>query len=127
MDWNHNGSYDAFDSATDYMLLEDCNRDSSGDSVLGEHGVCGSAKYTENQKKEPVLPQEDLKPWQYLLTIFSSLIFLYGFVILVLLPEVVLEALQNLFGDYLLVLIVGSMLVIGMYLYVKVTSGEKTK
>ena len=127
MDWNHNGSYDAFDSATDYRLLEDCNRDSSGDSVLGEHGVCGSAKYTENQKKEPVLPQEDLKPWQYLLTIFSLLIFLYGFVILVLLPEVVLDALQDLFGDYLLVLIVGSMLVIGMYLYVKVTSEDTVK
>jgi hypothetical protein len=48
-------------------------------------------------------------------------------VILVLLPEFVLEALQDIFGDYLLVLIVGSMLVIGMYLYVKVTSGKKTK
>ena len=113
MDWNHNGSYDALDSATDYMLSEDM--DSSASS---------SAKYAATQKEEPVLPQEEMKPWQYLVTIFSSLIFLYSFVILVLMPEFVLEALQDLFGDYLLALIFGSMIVIGMWLYVIVTRDE---
>lgn len=124
MDWNHNGSYDAFDSATDYMLSEDFNRDSSEDSLTGEHGVYSSAKYAANQKDKPVPPQEEMKPWQYLVTIFSSLIFLYSFVILVLMPEFVLEALQDLFGDYLLALIFGSMIVIGMWLYVIVTRDE---
>jgi hypothetical protein len=71
-----------------------------------------------------VPPQEEMKPWQYLVTIFSSLIFLYSFVILVLMPEFVLEALQDLFGDYLLALIFGSMIVIGMWLYVIVTRDE---
>ena len=116
LDWNGNGSFDAFDSATDYMLSEDQSSKSAG--LLSN---------AEQQKDEAYEFQQELKPWQYLLTIFSSLIFLYGFVILVLLPEFVLEALQDIFGDYLLVLIVGSMLVIGMYLYVKVTSGKKTK
>ena len=124
MDWNHNGSYDAFDSATEYMLSEDFNCDSSEASLTGEHGVYSSAKYAATQKEEPVLPQEEMKPWQYLVTIFSSLIFLYSFVILVLMPEFVLEALQDLFGDYLLALIFGSMIVIGMWLYVIVTRDE---
>ena len=113
MDWNHNGSYDAFDRATDYMLSGDMDSSASG-----------SAKYAANQKDKPVPPQEEMKPWQYLVTIFSSLIFLYSFVILVLMPEFVLEALQDLFGDYLLALIFGSMIVIGMWLYVIVTRDE---
>ena len=67
LDWNHNGSYDAFDSATDYMLSGDMDSSASG-----------SAKYAANQKDKPVLPQEEMKPWQYLFTIYFMLGIVYA-------------------------------------------------
>ena len=36
MDWNHNGSYDAFDSATDYMLSEDFDCDSLKEALSSD-------------------------------------------------------------------------------------------
>ena len=116
MDWNHNGSYDAFDSATDYMLSEDFNCDSSEDSLTGEHGVYSSAKYAATQKEEPVLPQEEMKPWQYLFTIYFMLGIVYA-VIFFFVPDSALIALNRMFGNGIAIVIIVLMILPGLVLF----------
>lgn len=105
MDWNHNGSYDAFDSATDYMLSEDM--DSSASS---------SAKYAATQKEEPVLPQEEMKPWQYLVTIYFMLGIVYA-VIFFFVPDSALIALNRMFGNGIAIVIIVLMILPGLVLF----------
>ena len=105
MDWNHNGSYDAFDSATDYMLSEDMDGNASG-----------SAKYAANQKENPVPPQEKMKPWQYLVTIYFVLSIVYA-VILFIVPESALIALNRMFGNGIALVIIVLMILPGLVLF----------
>ena len=116
MDWNYNGSYDAFDSATDYMLSEDLNRDSSEDSLTGEHGVYSSAKYAATQKDKPVPPQEEMKPWQYLITIYFMLGIVYA-VIFFFVPDSALIALNRMFGNGIAIVIIVLMILPGLVLF----------
>ena len=115
-DWNNNGSYDAFDSATDYMLSEDLNRDSSEASLTGEHGVYSSAKYAATQKEEPVLPHEEMKPWQYLFTIYFMLSIVYA-VIFFFVPDSALVALNRIFGNGIAIVIIVLMILPGLVLF----------
>ena len=105
MDWNHNGSYDAFDSATDYMLSEDMDSSASG-----------SAKYAANQKDKPVLPQEEMKPWQYLFTIYFMLGIVYA-VIFFFVPDSALVALNRIFGNGIAIVIIVLMILPGLVLF----------
>ena len=102
MDWNHNGSYDAFDSATDYMLSGDMDSSASG-----------SAKYAANQKDKPVPPQEEMKPWQYLFTIY----FMLGIVYAVFVPDSALVALNRIFGNGIAIVIIVLMILPGLVLF----------
>ena len=105
MDWNHNGSYDAFDSATDYMLSGDMDSSASG-----------SAKYAANQKDKPVLPQEEMKPWQYLFTIYFMLGIVYA-VIFFFVPDSALVALNRIFGNGIAIVIIVLMILPGLVLF----------
>ena len=105
MDWNHNGSYDAFDSATDYMLSGDMDSSASG-----------SAKYAANQKDKPVLPQEEMKPWQYLFTIYFMLGIVYA-VIFFFVPDSALIALNRMFGNGIAIVIIVLMILPGLVLF----------
>ena len=105
MDWNHNGSYAAFDSATDYMLSGDMDSSASG-----------SAKYAANQKDKPVLPQEEMKPWQYLFTIYFMLGIVYA-VIFFFVPDSALIALNRMFGNGIAIVIIVLMILPGLVLF----------
>ena len=105
MDLNHNGSYDAFDSATDYMLSGDMDSSASG-----------SAKYAANQKDKPVLPQEEMKPWQYLFTIYFMLGIVYA-VIFFFVPDSALIALNRMFGNGIALVIIVLMILPGLVLF----------
>ena len=105
MDWNHNGSYDAFDSATDYMLSGDMDSSASG-----------SAKYAVNQKDKPVPPQEEMKPWQYLFTIYFMLGIVYA-VIFFFVPDSALIALNRMFGNGIAIVIIVLMILPGLVLF----------
>ena len=104
-DWNNNGSYDAFDSATDYMLSGDMDSSASG-----------SAKYAANQKDKPVLPQEEMKPWQYLFTIYFMLGIVYA-VIFFFVPDSALIALNRMFGNGIAIVIIVLMILPGLVLF----------
>lgn len=105
MDWNNNGSYDAFDSATDYMLSGDMDSSASG-----------SAKYAVNQKDKPVPPQEEMKPWQYLFTIYFMLGIVYA-VIFFFVPDSALIALNRMFGNGIAIVIIVLMILPGLVLF----------
>ena len=105
MDWNHNGSYDAFDSATDYMLSGDMDSSASG-----------SAKYAANQKDKPGPPQEEMKPWQYLFTIYFML-GIVSAVIFFFVPDSALIALNRMFGNGIAIVIIVLMILPGLVLF----------
>ena len=66
-DWNHNGEYDAFDTATDMMLLDEMDKALSNNSKAYSHYTDSSAK-SVNQNDEAMEELEDIKPWQMRLT-----------------------------------------------------------
>lgn len=51
LDWNHNGGYDAFDTAADMMILDEMDKGSSGSSKAYSHRDNSSVK-PENKSNE---------------------------------------------------------------------------
>ncbi|MBR2627620.1 MAG: hypothetical protein IKD30_05090 [Peptococcaceae bacterium] len=116
LDWNGNGSYDAFDSATDYMLSNDMDNDSSGSSVGRSYDAYGSEKPAEHPEDKPVQPLEEMKPWQYLFTIYFMLGIIYA-AIFFFVPDSALIALNGLFGNGIAVVIIVLMILPGLVLF----------
>ena len=123
-DWNYNGDYDAFDTATDMMILDDMDQQGQqAGSGRGGYRAYAFGK-TAKQKEQADSVMQEMKPWEYLVTIYFMVIIVFGIAVY-LIPEVIWNELHDIFGNAVVVLVFLAMILTGLWLFWLVMKDEK--